>query len=192
MLVDAGAGQCSVAGDLTLATAATLWQQLQSTRLLRSATSVDLGQVKDSDSAGLALLIAWRASCKANGGELQVTSPPQRLSALARLTDAEGMLLRLVGLGLVGLGGRRIFLEDLHFFVLGRAIRDLVLAALQVGIADEHIRVIRALQHVVSGQQRGALVDLFKCPQAIAHPGVVDVGLGVDKLVANQANRIAH
>ena len=91
MLVDAGAGQCTVAGDLTLATAATLWRQLQSTGLLRSATSVDLSQVKDADSAGLALLIAWRASCKANGGDLLVKSPPQRLSALARLTDAEGM-----------------------------------------------------------------------------------------------------
>jgi phospholipid transport system transporter-binding protein len=92
MLVDAGAGQCTVAGDLTLATAGTLWRELRSTGLLRTATSVDLSQVKLSDSAGLALVIAWRAGCKANGGDLVVKSVPERLSALARITDAAGIL----------------------------------------------------------------------------------------------------
>jgi len=92
MLVDAGAGQCSVDGDLTLATAGALWRQLRSSGLLRGASSVDLSQVKESDSAGLALLIAWRASCQASGGDLVVKDLPERLSALARLTDAQAML----------------------------------------------------------------------------------------------------
>jgi phospholipid transport system transporter-binding protein len=92
VLVDSGAGQCTLAGDLTLATAGALWRQLRSSGLLRSASSVDLGRVKDSDSAGLALLIAWRASCRANGGDLVVRSVPERLSALARITDAQAML----------------------------------------------------------------------------------------------------
>jgi ABC-type transporter Mla MlaB component len=87
VLVDSGAGQCTLAGDLTLATAGTLWRQLRTGGLLRSASSVDLGQVKDSDSAGLALLIAWRASCMANGGSLVVTALPA-----AQITDAQGML----------------------------------------------------------------------------------------------------
>jgi phospholipid transport system transporter-binding protein len=92
MLVDSGAGQCTLAGDLTLATAGTLWRQLRASGLLRNAGSVNLGQVQDSDSAGLALLIAWRASCMANGGDLVVKALPGRLSALAQITEAEGML----------------------------------------------------------------------------------------------------
>jgi phospholipid transport system transporter-binding protein len=92
VLVDSGAGQCTVAGDLTLATAGALWRQLQASGLLRGASSVDLGQVRNSDSAGLALLIAWRASCRANGGDLVVRTVPERLSALARITDAQGLL----------------------------------------------------------------------------------------------------
>jgi ABC-type transporter Mla MlaB component len=92
MLVDAGGGQCTVAGDLTLDTAGMLWRELRSSGLLSRATSVDLGQVRGSDSAGLALLIAWRASCKAGGGNLVVKSLPERLRALAQLTDAEAML----------------------------------------------------------------------------------------------------
>jgi phospholipid transport system transporter-binding protein len=81
-----------VAGDLTLATAGTLWRQLRANGLLRGASSVDLGQVRGSDSAGLALLIAWRASCRASGGDLVVKDVPERLVALARLTGAEGFL----------------------------------------------------------------------------------------------------
>ena len=92
MLVDAGGGQCAVVGDLTLATAGKLWRELRSSGLLSSATSVDLEKAGASDSAGLALLIAWRASCKANGGNLVVKSLPERLRALAQLTDAEAML----------------------------------------------------------------------------------------------------
>ena len=91
-LVNAGAGQCSVAGDLTLATAADLWRQLRSSGLLRGAASVDLSLVRECDSAGLALLLAWRASCQANGGDLVVKDLPARLVALARLTEAQAML----------------------------------------------------------------------------------------------------
>jgi phospholipid transport system transporter-binding protein len=91
-LADLGAGRCTVAGDLTLATAWDLWRQLQASGLLRSASNVDLGQVAQSDSAGLALLVAWRASCLANGGDLGIIALPQRLAALAQLTNADAML----------------------------------------------------------------------------------------------------
>ena len=91
-LIHAGAGQCSVAGDLTLATAADLWRELRGSGLLRGDASVDLSQVSECDSAGLALLLAWRASCQANGGDLVVKELPGRLAALAGLTEAQAML----------------------------------------------------------------------------------------------------
>jgi phospholipid transport system transporter-binding protein len=81
-----------VTGDLTLATAGNLWRQLETGSLLRNASSVDLGQVGKSDSAGLALLVAWRACRRAGGGDLEVIALPGRLAALARLTDAESIV----------------------------------------------------------------------------------------------------
>jgi ABC-type transporter Mla MlaB component len=92
VLVDAGEGRCTVAGDLTLATSESLWRQLRDSGLMHGTRTVDLGQVRESDSAGLALLIAWRAGCLAGGGDLHVTSLPDRLAALARLTDANAIL----------------------------------------------------------------------------------------------------
>ena len=81
-----------MAGDLTLATAESLWRQLRDSGLMHGTRTVDLGQVRESDSAGLALLVAWRAGCLAGGGDLHVTSLPERLAALARLTDANAIL----------------------------------------------------------------------------------------------------
>jgi phospholipid transport system transporter-binding protein len=88
-LIDQGAGRCALAGDLTLATADRLWNQLHATGLLHTATHVDANQLAKSDSAGLALLIAWRAVRRKDGGDLAITSLPGRLKALAHLTDAE-------------------------------------------------------------------------------------------------------
>jgi len=89
MLADQGAGRCTLSGDLTVATVEPLWRELRASGLLRSARSVDLARVAESDSSGLALLIAWRGSCRANGGDLVVNAMPERIAALARLTDAE-------------------------------------------------------------------------------------------------------
>jgi phospholipid transport system transporter-binding protein len=91
-LAERGAGRCTVSGSLTLETAPWLWRELTSGGLLTSASEADLSGVSESDSAGLALLVAWRASRRKAGGELQFANPPQRLLALAALTDAQGAL----------------------------------------------------------------------------------------------------
>ena len=91
-LADQGGGRCTLAGDLTLATVDELWKQLHASNLLRTANSVDASQVGKSDSAGLALLVAWRAARQKGGGDLSITHLPERLSALARLTDAQAIV----------------------------------------------------------------------------------------------------
>ncbi len=55
------AGDASLSGELTFATVPQLWRDLERGGLLRSATVADLSAVSDADSAGLALLVAWRA-----------------------------------------------------------------------------------------------------------------------------------
>lgn len=91
-LRDAGNGACELSGPLTLSSCDALWRALESGGALRSARSADLSGVDDADSAGLALLLAWRAARIGAGGDLQFRALPQRLRLLARLTGAETLL----------------------------------------------------------------------------------------------------
>lgn len=91
-LADRGEGRCVLSGALTLETTPWVWQQLQDGSLLNGARTAELSGVTDADSAGLALLVTWRASCKAAGGDLRFENVPQRLVALARLTEAQALL----------------------------------------------------------------------------------------------------
>jgi phospholipid transport system transporter-binding protein len=91
-LADRGEGRCVLSGALTLETAPWLWQQLQTGSLLDGARTAELSDVTDADSAGLALLVTWRASCQAAGADLRFENVPERLMALARLTDAQSLL----------------------------------------------------------------------------------------------------
>ena len=88
-LAERGEGRCTLSGSLTLETAPWLWRELQSGGLLAAATEVDLAGVSESDSAGLALLIAWRACRRRSGGDVEFSGLPQRLRLLAALTGAE-------------------------------------------------------------------------------------------------------
>lgn len=87
-LAERGAGRCALSGALTFETAPWLWQQLETGGLLKGAQEADLAEVGDADSAGLALLVAWRARRRAEGGDLKFTHMPARLTALAHLTEA--------------------------------------------------------------------------------------------------------
>jgi phospholipid transport system transporter-binding protein len=87
-----GEGRCAITGVLTLETAPDLWKQLKSGGLLQAAREADLSGVTDADSAGLALLVAWRGHCLAAGVALDFRDLPARVVALARLTAAEAAL----------------------------------------------------------------------------------------------------
>ena len=91
-LADRGHGQCVLSGPLTLAGLPWLWKELETTGLLVNAREADLSEVQEADSAGLALLMAWSAHCRQQGGHLVFRGVPQKLLALARLTGAEAAL----------------------------------------------------------------------------------------------------
>jgi phospholipid transport system transporter-binding protein len=91
-LAEKGEGRCAISGALTMETAPWLWQQLKAGGLLTAASEADLTGVTDADSAGLALLVAWRGSCAAAGGDLGYRGLPARIVALAQLTGAESAL----------------------------------------------------------------------------------------------------
>ncbi len=91
-LADRGQGKCELSGSLTLESAPWLWKELETTGLLKQAREADLTGVTDSDSAGLALLLAWKAECRRNGQALAFHGVPARLRALGALTGAEVLL----------------------------------------------------------------------------------------------------
>lgn len=91
-LADRGQGRCEVSGPLTLESAPWLWKELETAGLLTQAREANISSVTAADSAGLALLLAWKAECRRNGAELVFHGVPARLRALAALTGAEKLL----------------------------------------------------------------------------------------------------
>ncbi|RYZ59182.1 MAG: STAS domain-containing protein, partial [Proteobacteria bacterium] len=61
-------------------------------RLGHTVREADLGGVDAVDSAGLALLIGWLADAKRTGGTLRYTGIPDRLLAIARISEVDALL----------------------------------------------------------------------------------------------------
>ena len=93
-LTPSAGGPWSLTGALTFDTVPQLWSQ--GGPLLAAAaaatTEVDLAGVEQVDSAGLALLVAWQAQVQGAGGVLHFRSMPERLLAIARISEAQTIL----------------------------------------------------------------------------------------------------
>jgi phospholipid transport system transporter-binding protein len=84
-------GTLRVSGAISFANAArALTQVPQAPRA--GAMEIDLSALENSDSATLAVLIAWAAAVKQRGATLRYRRAPQGLRNLARLCDVEGLL----------------------------------------------------------------------------------------------------
>lgn len=88
-----GEGGWSLCGPVTFDTVPRLWPQGLNLSSAGAGVQVDLAQVQAIDSAGLALLLAWRGRAQGRGGRLDYRNAPERLLALADLTDTTGLLL---------------------------------------------------------------------------------------------------
>mgnify|MGYP001550157601 CR=1 FL=1 len=83
-------------GDLTLETVDTWYRQLCAVwGGSASPTVVDLAGAGRIDSAGLALLIEWKARASKRGEALTLKNPPRHLLQLAAMSEAT----ELLGLG---------------------------------------------------------------------------------------------
>ena len=83
----------ALAGQLDTQAVATAWRR--SRRALASGklpASIDLGQITQSDSATLALLLEWQAHARARGKQLEFTNPPESLLVLAGLSNVQTLL----------------------------------------------------------------------------------------------------
>lgn len=55
-------------------------------------TVFDLGGVKNADSSGVALMLAWLRKAQAKGQRLTFINVPQNLDTIARLYGVDGLL----------------------------------------------------------------------------------------------------
>lgn len=87
-----GAGQYSVNGELSFATAAGLLDKSTSVFAQSQNLAVDLSGVTYADSAGLALLIEWLRLAKQRGAMLRYSGLPGQLKSLAAISEVESLL----------------------------------------------------------------------------------------------------
>jgi len=85
-IVDQGSDTFAVQGELTFASIDR--NSIKSTGFLKTAktVTVDLSQVTNTDSAGLALMIEWIKIARANRANLKFKGVPNQLINLAKLS----------------------------------------------------------------------------------------------------------
>ena len=95
-LTAAGDGRYSAGGPLTFATARSAGELGE--RLLTgthgAALEIDCAGISPADSAGLAVLIDWLGAAKRAGRRLRYSNLPHGLTALASISEVEGLLTR--------------------------------------------------------------------------------------------------
>ena len=91
-LVGEGAGRYRLEGDVSFATVMHLLHDSRPKFEHEPNIRLDFSGVESIDSAGLALVIEWIREAKQQGHDLEIRNPPQRLLALARISDVERLL----------------------------------------------------------------------------------------------------
>ena len=93
-LEDKGEGCFALRGEMTFDTAERILKQSEAPFEEHTQLEVDLSGVTASDSAGLALLLEWVTWANHTVREVRFTSLPERVMAIAKTTEVEGLLTR--------------------------------------------------------------------------------------------------
>ena len=91
-LTASGAGLIVVKGPVTFATAGTLLDTGRALFAGQPAVTVNLHEVTNVDSAGLALLLEWLRQARAERRAVHFQGVPDKLFAIARLSGVEALL----------------------------------------------------------------------------------------------------
>ena len=93
-LDDLGDGRFALSGEMTFDTAEQILRASEGPFEEHTQLEIDLSEVTDSDSAGLALLLEWVTWANHSVREIRFTGIPERLMAIARTTEVEPLLTR--------------------------------------------------------------------------------------------------
>lgn len=85
-------GRFRVSGPMTLDTVTELLRQSAARFGHSERIEIDLAQVGDSDSAGLALLIEWKRLARQKNSTITFANTPPQLTALARISEVDELI----------------------------------------------------------------------------------------------------
>ena len=93
-LQDNGEGRFAINGEMTFDTAERILRDSEEPFEEHTQLEVDLSGVTAADSAGLALLLEWVTWANHTVREVRFTGLPERVMAIAKTTEVEGLLTR--------------------------------------------------------------------------------------------------
>jgi len=93
-LEDRGEGRFALSGEMSFDTAERILKKSEDPFEEHTQLEIDLSGVTMSDSAGLALLLEWVTWANHTVREIRFTAMPERVLAIAKTTEVEGLLTR--------------------------------------------------------------------------------------------------
>lgn len=94
-LTDLGGGQFKLAGDMSFATAEAILRKSQPLFAQHNKIEVNLSEVQQTDSAGLALLLEWISSASTQQREVRYVQIPEKIRAIAVTAEIDKLLQRV-------------------------------------------------------------------------------------------------
>lgn len=93
-LKDYGDGRFSLTGSMSFATAERILSESEKAFEQHTQIQVDLSNIEESDSAGLALLLEWITWANHTVREIRFLGMPERVLAIAQTTEVDHLLKR--------------------------------------------------------------------------------------------------
>ena len=87
-----GGGWYQGKGALSFATVARIWADSRDGFGADTSVNIDLGEISEVDSAGLALVLEWVRWARGAQRQLTFTHVPAKLMALARMSEVDKLL----------------------------------------------------------------------------------------------------
>lgn len=87
-----GDGKFVLRGDLAFETAQQILQTSEPLFSGYESIHVDLSGVNSADSAGLALMLEWKARARHKGVSIDFVNVPQSLTAIAKTTEVDNLI----------------------------------------------------------------------------------------------------
>lgn len=85
-------GRFELSGEMSFNTVDRILEASESLFRDYAGLQVNLSQVNDADSAGLALLLEWKAQANRRGGAIDFVGVPKSLLAIAQTTEVSDLI----------------------------------------------------------------------------------------------------
>lgn len=86
-------GAFELIGEMSFETAAQILKSSERGFAQHAETQVNLSQVAKADSAGLALLLEWKAQAKSRNALIRFVAVPESLLAIAKTTEVSDLII---------------------------------------------------------------------------------------------------